>query len=182
MGERIRSPRGFSVWRNCCQLFRNRMYFLKLLVYHVLASSCSWVLLFSVLCLPVEPMAGEVTFSRESTQTLPITLWFKMQNLGSDSQDKVPTFMMPFGSPGHWLVHFYKKRLFWVTWPLINAFLQEKVEKKKKRLSLLPNRWHPKIPTEMEEVHFPAAFPPSWIYFNIYGTIHSQRINKVKAT
>lgn len=182
MGERIRSPRGFSVWRNCCQLFRNRMYFLKLLVYHVLASSCSWVLLFSVLCLPVEPMAGEVTFSRESTQTLPITLWFKMQNLGSDSQDKVPTFMMPFGSPGHWLVHFYKKRLFWVTWPLINAFLQEKVEKKKKDSAFSLTDGILKYPQKWKKCTSQLLSLPHE-YISIYtGTIHSQRINKVKAT
>lgn len=54
-GKGSRSLKDPNVWRNCCQLFRNRMYFLKLMAWHVLASSCSWIPLFSAPCLPVEP-------------------------------------------------------------------------------------------------------------------------------
>lgn len=53
---------------------------------------------------------------------------------------------------------------FWVTCLLISTFLEER--SKKKRLCLLPNRWHPKIPTEMEKEHVPAASPSSRIYIS----------------
>lgn len=54
---------------------------------------------------------------------------------------------------------------FQVTCLLISTFLEER-SKKKKRLCLLPNRWHPKIPTEMEKAHIPAASPSSRIYIS----------------
>lgn len=54
-GKGNRSLKDSSVWRNYCQFFRNRMYFLKLVAWHVLASSGTWIPLFSGPCLPVEP-------------------------------------------------------------------------------------------------------------------------------
>ena len=55
---------------------------------------------------------------------------------------------------------------FQVTCLLISTFLEERSKKKKKKLCLLPNRWHPKIPTEMEKAHIPAASPSSRIYIS----------------
>lgn len=106
--------------RNSCQPFRSRMYFLKA---HGMSSHGQLMLLDPfVFCASTScgalatrtPMAGEVILSRESTQTLPAKLWFEMQDLGSESRiwDKVPTFIMPLGSPARWLAHFQKKRLF----------------------------------------------------------------------
>lgn len=108
-----RSLRGLNVWRNCCQLFRNRMYFLKLMAWRVLASSCFWVPLLSVLCLPVEPWPPSypwlVRLPSPGRKILipcpPTMLWFEIQTLGSDSKDKVPTFTMSFRSPAHQLMH-----------------------------------------------------------------------------
>lgn len=53
-GRSLKDPNSLPR-RNCCQPFRNRMYFLKLMACQVMASSCSWIPLFSAPCLPVEP-------------------------------------------------------------------------------------------------------------------------------
>lgn len=133
-----RSLKDSNVWRNCCQFCRNRMYFLELMAWRVLTSSCSWIPLFSVPCLPAEPW-------------LPRLPWLvRSPSLGSlDSTHQA--LIWDTGSGGRQQrqgPNFYN--VFWVTCPPISAFLEEKVILKD---CLLRNRWHPKIPTEMEEVH-----------------------------
>lgn len=57
-GKRKQISKGFQCLEKRVgnsQLFRNKTYFLKLMAWLVMATSCSWVPLFSVLCLPVEP-------------------------------------------------------------------------------------------------------------------------------
>lgn len=113
-----RSLRGLNVWRNCCQLFRNRMYFLKLMAWCVLASSCSWVPLLSVFCLPLEPWLPSYPWlvrlpspGRKILIPCPPTMLIRNTESGLRQQRQGPNF----------------HDVFQVSCPPINAFVEEKV-------------------------------------------------------
>lgn len=129
------------------------MCFLKLTPCHVLAGLCSWSLCF--LCLsscgaqPTQPpwLARSPSPGRVLRPCLPCCdskcrIWART----AETRPQLSQCIL-----GH-------------TCSLISAFLEERL--KKKQNCLLPNRWHPKIPTKRGEMHFPAVFPSSQIYIS----------------